>query len=86
MVSKSSLRHLKLHKEFHLCQRFLTLKKELVDILLLEQHKYKCLSDFTPTKLGESHTNALELISTLDSSHWIYKILEENFSEDPLKL
>jgi hypothetical protein len=54
----------------------LTLKKELVDISLLEQHKYKCLSDFTPTKRGESHTKALELISTLDSS--IY-VAPENF-------
>ena len=61
-------------------------KKESVNILILEQHKYKCLSDFTLAKRGESHTNALDLISTLDSSHWIYKILEENFSEDPLKL
>jgi hypothetical protein len=34
----------------------LTFKKELVNIPLLEQHKYKCLSDFTPTKRGESHT------------------------------
>ena len=28
----------------------ITLKKELVNIPILEQHKYKCLSDFTLAK------------------------------------
>jgi hypothetical protein len=62
----------------------LTLKKELVNIPILEQHKHKCISDFAPTKRGECHIHTIT-ITTLDSSHWIYKILEENFSENPLK-
>jgi hypothetical protein len=46
----------------------LTLKKELVNIPILEQYKYKCMSDFALTKHGESY---IQTINTLYSSHCI---------------
>jgi hypothetical protein len=41
------------------------------------------MSNFSSTKRCESY---IQTINVLDSSHRIYKIFEENFSEDPLKL
>ena len=60
----------------------LTVKSTLVHIPLLEQHKYVCNRDFAPVPRGEM----TPIIKAIDESHWIYKVLEENFSEDPLKL
>ena len=51
----------------------LTLQKELVTILILEQYKYKCTSDFVPTKRGESH---IQTINVLDSSHQIITLFK----------
>jgi hypothetical protein len=41
------------------------------------------MSHFAPARRGESH---IQVICTLHLLHWIYKILEENFSKDNLKL
>jgi hypothetical protein len=68
-------------------------------IPFLPQHKYKCHKGFAPSQRGDQ-TAKTELIKTesnkinldkinlhiLSEKHWIYKILKENFSEDPLKL
>lgn len=68
-------------------------------IPFLPQHKYKCHKDFAPSKRGDPETiDQLDKpepsekhfgktkIQVLSEKHWVYKILEENFSEDPLKL
>ena len=60
----------------------LSIKNTLVHIPLLEQHKYICEKEFVPVTRGEM----TPIIKAIDESHWIYKILEENFSDDPLKL
>ena len=60
----------------------LSIKNTLVNIDLLTQHKYVCDKEFAPVPRGE----ITPIIKVIDESHWIYKILEENFSEDPLKL
>ena len=68
-------------------------------IPFLPQHKYKCHKGFAPSQRGDQ-TTKIELIKTesnkinfdkiniytLSEKHWVYKILKENFSEDPLKL
>ena len=58
----------------------LTVKNTLVQIPLLEQYKHICHKDFSPIPRGEM----TPIINIIDESHWIYKILKENFSENPL--
>ena len=60
----------------------LSIKNTLVNISLLEQHKYVCEKEFAPVPRGEM----TPIIKAIDKSHRIYKILEENFSKHPLKL
>ena len=60
----------------------LSINNVLIHIPQLEQHKYICDKEFAPVPLGD----LTPIIKTIDESHWIYKILEENFSEHPLKL
>jgi hypothetical protein len=61
-------------------------------IPFLPQHKYKCHKGFAPSQRGDqtAKTEIIKIesnkINTLSEKHWVYKILEENFSEDPLKL
>ena len=60
----------------------LSINNVLIHIPLLEQHKYICDTEFALVP----HGDLTSIIKTIDESHWIYKILEENFSENPLKL
>jgi hypothetical protein len=63
-------------------------------LFIQNHHKYIALTlkkrmlilDYTNNTSISAHKSHLQMINVLDSSHWIYKSLEENFSEDHIKL
>ncbi|KAA3485339.1 RNA-directed DNA polymerase-like protein [Gossypium australe] len=56
----------------------LTTENTSVEVPLVENHKYICDQNFNPLRK--------EQIKQLETNHWLFKILENNFSEEPLKL
>ena len=48
----------------------LTLNKEMVEIPLLQQHKYKCDRGFSSVRKGEMSP----IIKVLEETHWLYEI------------
>ncbi|KAK8355346.1 hypothetical protein V6Z11_A05G282600 [Gossypium hirsutum] len=51
-------------------------EKIFVEIPLVENYKFVCDKNFTPPRK--------EQIKQLETDHWLFKILEDNFSEEPL--